>query len=464
MGFFPNTASSAPCDPNGPCCADPLGYNRALRVDSHLSEKEGIRRRIEARIGQGEFLAGLLHVASRDSDKVQGDFVTRLSAIAAGTRELLEQNGMIRRLEYVPSTFWPGVRGQSFAFVDGGVASLDLPSAAPIGIRIGSYIVRPGDETENREKFSIELSLVDDLFSDDGALYDDDFQDIAKLRDAARMVAETAAGYRIAKAATPPDLIVLHGPLINPVSPYGLTGFPSFGLEATRLFLDDAKIDGSDEDRQFVSLYLDLLKRLRETGVPVVGTVERSIGRDPVVLRRVVDKLQDTGKLKKDEAKAILDDAISYGLNDATLFDVVLGAGEYIEPLSVMRQGPESKWPEEWKRWIREYPNAYTTYLKPSELVMPFRVEAFEDIDDFDQALNLILHTSRLLPSYGFPVGLDIVDRFAKVPSWMSRGIKGQHQVVLLKKALASGDPRALTFAKRVLAAKGRDWLFRPVA
>lgn len=429
-----------------------------------MHEAEGIRRRIEARIGQGEFLAGMLHVAGRESDRVQGDFVSRLSAIAAGTRELLDRNGMIRRLPYAPNTWWPSVRGQSFAFVDGGVASIDLPSAAPIGIRIGSYIVRPGDETDARERFNIELSLVDDLFSDDGALYDDDFQDVAKLRDAARMTAETAAGYRIAKAVDPPDLVVLHGPLINPVSPYGLAGFPSFGLGASRLFLDEPKFAGSDQERQFVPLYLNLLQRLRGTSVPVIGTVERSIGRDPVVLRRVVDKLQDTGKLKKDEAKAVLDEAIAYGLNDATLFDVVLEEGEYIEPLPVMRQGPESKWPEEWKRWIRDYPNALTTYLKPSDAVMPFRVEAFEDIADFPRALELVLHTSRLLPSYGFPVGLDIVDRFAKVPSWMSRGIKGQHQVVLLKKALASGDPRALTFVKRVLAAKGRDWLFRPVA
>ena len=44
----------------------------------------------------------------------------------------------------------------------------------------------------------------------------------------------------------------------------------------------------------------------------------------------------------------------------------------------------------------------------------------------------------------------------------MSRGVKGQHQVVLLRKALESGDPRVVTFAKRVLAAKGRDWWFRP--
>jgi hypothetical protein len=429
-----------------------------------LSETVGIRRRIEARIGQGEFLAGLLHVAARDSATVQGDFVTRLSNIAAGTRELLERNGMICRLSYRPKTYWPEVRGKSFAFVDGGVAAIDLPSAAPIGIRIGSYVVRPGDETDTRERFNIELSLVDDLFSDNGELYDDDFQDIAKLRDAARMTAETAVGYRLATESQPPDLIVLHGPLVNPVSPYGLAGFPSFGLDASRTFFDDKQFCGSDQDRQFVALYLDLLKKLRSTGVPVVGTVERSIGRDPVVLRRIVDKLQDSGKLKKDEAKAVLDEAIAYGLNDATLFDVILEEGEYIKPLPVMRQGPENKWPEEWKRWIREYPKALTTYLKPSDLVTPFRVEAFEDIRDFDWTLDLILHTSRLLPSYGFPVGLDIVDRFVKVPSWMSRGVKGQHQVVLLKKALASGDPRALTFAKRVLAAKGRDWLFRPVA
>lgn len=95
---------------------------------------------------------------------------------------------------------------------------------------------------------------------------------------------------------------------------------------------------------------------------------------------------------------------------------------------------------------------------------MPFRVEAFENVADFPALLHLIMHTSRLLPSYGFPVGLDIVDKFAKVPAWMSKGIRGQHQIVLLQKALASNDPAAVSFAKRVLAAKGRDWLFRPQA
>lgn len=111
---------------------------------------------------------------------------------------------------------------------------------------------------------------------------------------------------------------------------------------------------------------------------------------------------------------------------------------------------------------IRSHPWALSTYVKPSDASQPFRVEAFEDVRDFETIVALVVHTSRLLPSYGFPVGLDIVDRYAKVPAWMSKGVRSRHSIELLRTALASGDPRALTFAKRMLASKGRDWLFRP--
>lgn len=431
-----------------------------------LSGQEGIRQRIEARISQGEFLANLLHAARSQSDEVQGQFVTRLSAIASWMRSLLEDNGLISQLRYRPDAYWPGLKGKSIAFVDAGVANIDLPSAAPVGIRVGSYVVRPGDASEARERFDIQLSMVDDLYSDQGVLYDSDFLDVAKLRDAARMTSEAAAAYHIAKAHAPPDMIIMHGPLVNPVAPYGLEGFPAFGALACRLLLDDPAWKPADDptDRNFVAVYLEVLQRLRRTAVPVAGAVERSIGREPVVANRVLNGLQDRGALKKGDAARLLGDIRAYGLNDASLLDVVLNEGEYLAPISVMRQGPESKWPEPWKGWIRDYPNALTTYLKPSSLAMPFRIEAFEDVGDFAAILDLILHTSRLLPTYGFPVGLDIVDKFAKVPAWMSRGVRGQHQVVLLQKALASGDPRVLAFAKRILTAKGRDWLFRPDA
>lgn len=424
-----------------------------------------IRNRIEARISQGEFLANMLLCAHIQSDRVQADFVDRLSSIATTVRSLLERNGLLRRIDYAPRKYWPGVKGKTYAFVDGGVANIDLPSAAPVGIRVGSYVVRPGDDSDDREKFSIELSLVDDLYSRAGVLFDDDFLDLAKLRDAARMVSELAAGRKLAEArwlGEPLDIAVLHGPLVNPVAPYGLEDFPAFGLDACRTFLGDEAWMGGDRERQFVSLYLELLHKVESAGVPIVGAVERSIGKDPVFIRRTLDHLRSTDVLRESDTRKIVQEMISYGLNDSSLLDVVLDDGEYVAPLAVDRQGPISKWPEDWKATISSYPKVLTTYIKPSGLVMPFRIEAFESVHGLDDVLALILHTSRLLPSYGFPVGLDIVDKFAKVPAWLSRGVKGQHQVVLLKQALASGDAGAIAFAKRVVAARGRDWLFRP--
>ena len=429
-----------------------------------MADADSFREHIEVRISQGEFLGGLLHLASRKSAAVQEDFVGKLSGIAAAFRELLTQNGFIQSIDYRPQQYWPDQRGKAFAFVDGGVANIELPSAAPIGIRVGSYLVRPGDESDNREKFNIELSLVDDLFSDDGFAFDSDFDDIAKLRDAARIVSETAAAYRLAKSADSPDLILLQGPLVNPAAPYGLDGFPSFGLKASRTFFHDDSWSGDEKKRQFVSLYLELLLKMLATQTPVAGAVERSIGRDPVLLKSILIDLQKRKLLPREDVDRLVGSLMTYGLNDATVLDIVLRDGEYVRPMPISRQGPDHKWPEIWKPWIRDYPDPLTTYLKPSELTMPFRVEAFENVKDFRDILALILHTSRLLPSYGFPVGLDIVDKYAKVPAWMSRSVKGQYQVVLLQKALASADPAAINFAKRVLAAKGRDWLFRPQA
>jgi hypothetical protein len=429
-----------------------------------MADIGGIRERIEVRISQGEFLGGLLQLAGRKSAEVQQDFVGKLSGIAAAVRAILEENGFIEAIPYRPQEYWPAQRGKTYAFIDGGVANVELPTAAPIGIRVGSYVVRPGDETDDREKFNIELALVDDLFSDEGFTYDADFDDVAKLRDAARIVSETAAAYGMAKEGKPPDLILLQGPLVNPASPYGLDRFPSFGLEASRTFLRDEAWSGDQKQRQFVPLYLELLGRLRGTGTPVAGAVERSVGRDPVVLKSILNDLQDRKLLPREDVDELVGSLTTYGLNDASILDVVLRPGEYVRPMPITRQGPENKWPNEWKQWIRDYPNPLTTYLKPSELTMPFRVEAFDNVKGFVDVLALILHTSRLLPSYGFPVGLDIVDKYAKVPAWMSRSVKGQYQVVLLQKALASGDAAAISFAKRVLAAKGRDWLFRPTA
>lgn len=427
--------------------------------------EDDIRRRIEVRVNRGDFMIGMLQVAKKESAQSQENFVNQLSGIASSVREIFDANDLVRKIEYNPATYWPTLRGKAVSFLDGGVANIDLPSAAPLGIRVGSYTVRPG-ETDPliREQFAIQLMIVDDLYSDNAHLYDDEFADVAKLRDAARIVSETAAAWHMVRDGGGADVVLLHGPLINPAAPYGLDGFPPHSLEASRQLLGDDAWEGDATHRNFVAVYLELLKKLKGSGRSIYGVVERSISKRATVFEILLANLQTQGVMREADVLRLTKHVQLYGLNDATLFDVVLGAGEYVAPASVNRQGPDNKWPDTWKPWIRMYPEAFTTYLKPSELVTPFRIEGFEGDANFHEVVSLVLHTSRLLPSYGFPVGLDIVDKFAKVPEWMSRGVRGQHQIVLLKKALASGDPRALTFAKRVLAAKGRDWFFRPTA
>lgn len=425
-----------------------------------MADKERIRSRLEAKISQGGFLAQLMGAARGSSTHVHQDFVDSLTDIGARVRELLEMNALIEVVRYKPDEFWPSLRGNRYCFIDGGVANIELPSAAPLGIRVGSYMVRPGMEGEDREAFDVALTLVDELYSADAWIYGNAFEDIAKLRDAARIVAESSAALRIGRRNTDLSGIFVHGPIVNPASPYGLGDFPAFSPEAYRLLIDDDDAEVEEDDRKFVAAYLHLLELLEQSEVGVIGVVERSLGSSILVLEAL---LKQIGLTPKAERK-LKEEMRTYQLNDARLFDVVLNPGEYVAAVQVNRQGPENKWPEFWKGHIRAYPWPVTTYLKPSEATEPFRIEALKQDLKHAENMAVLLHTSRLLPSYGFPVGLDIVDKYAKVPAWMSKSVRGQHAVVLLKQALKSGDPKVLAFAKRVLAARGRDWLFRPRA
>src|SRR5690348_9560692 len=99
---------------------------------SRVADEEIIRQRIEVRISQGEFLAGMLHVAARGSAQAQQNYIDRLSEIATAVRGILDDNGLIGSLAYHPDSYWKTLHGQAIAFLDGGVANIDLPSAAPI--------------------------------------------------------------------------------------------------------------------------------------------------------------------------------------------------------------------------------------------------------------------------------------------------------------------------------------------
>lgn len=427
--------------------------------------ENGIETRVRAKAERGEFLSQLLTLSRGKSRDVHEDFVEKLSALAKAIRSIFESNGLIKRFTTRGPDYWSSMKGNQVSFVDGGVARIDLPSAAPMGIRVGAYSVRVGDAGDSREQFLPILCLVDELYSTEAWTFDDVFDDTQKMTDAARIIGEASAALRLLTENPGLNAVLLHGPLVNPVAPYGTPGFPGFSLEAARSLLGDDKAEPSDRERHFVALYKEVLDRLGSTGRPVLGVVERSISKHPTVLFEHLNVLTNkTGVMRADDSQSLRDEIQNYRLNDATLLSVMLETGEYLSPVAVDRQQPSNKWPQEWYAQIGSYPPAVSTYIKCNADTDPFRVELLQSCPKPEWALELVYQTARLLPTYGFPVGLDIVDKFAKIPNWMSQSVRQEHAIALLRKALRSGDPAVIDFAKKALTARGRDWLFRPKA
>ncbi|NIX75266.1 DNA double-strand break repair nuclease NurA [Microvirga terricola] len=431
-----------------------------MAFEDTLPEEE-VQHRIETRVSLGHFMANILRAAGAEKADVQQSFAKHLCDTAKLLDGFLRSDGRIARMDYLPGKYWPAQRGRRFAFIDGGVANVALPGAAPLAIRVGAYLVRPGREGADREDFAVQMHFVDDLYDPAQDVYDNDFEDIAKLRDAARIIAEAGACRSLFEEAGDIDALLIQGPLINPVSPYGTPGFPAYTASASEKLCRQAGL--SDRDRHFIPLYLRILRDLRDRGSIVAGVVERD-GGGRRFIKNVLDQMVERGKLDNARRTRAENFLKKYSLSDTQLLDLILREGEYVLPLAINRQGgpdEQNKWPKKWENEIGQFPLALTTFLKPSENVQPLRVETFEGTAS-DDLLSLVLHTSRLLPRYGFPVGLDVVDRFAKVPDWMGRQIATGHKVNLLRKAFATDNEKVRDFSIRMLSASGRDWLYRP--
>ena len=433
-----------------------------------MADVGAVRTRIETRITLGHFMANFMRVASDDSPRLQETFSRHLFKVSEFLLKFLQVNDLLRELPYRPAQYWASCRGTAFGFVDGGVANIALPGVAPVGIRVGSYAVRPGVAGDDREDFKIEVAVIDDLYDRPGSLHDDhSFDDLAKLRDAARIVCEASGCLGLIRRRPDISIALMHGPLVNPAAPYGTPGFPRYRRDAAEKLLGGDEHINENDDRHFVRLYRTALRSLAACDCQVAGVIERDGGSQQVIagyLQEMLDQ-EIIGPAEKKEIEGLLS---RYGLSDTQIFDLVLAPGQYLAPVCMSRQGDPRKWPQgpngNWYTTIENYPRALVSYLKPSERSQPFRVEMFEACQKPEQVLDLVFHTSRLLPNYGFPAALDIVDKFAKIPNWMSANISTQHKINLLRRAYASDDKRVKEFARKMLTATGRDWLFRPKA
>jgi hypothetical protein len=101
--------------------------------------------------------------------------------------------------------------------------------------------------------------------------------------------------------------------------------------------------------------------------------------------------------------------------------------------------------------------------LKTEESAFPFRIEMNDAAQKNSTAvISILYHTARLLPRYAFPVGLDIVDKYAKVPDWLSRNVSARLAASVLSRAMSEGDANLVMQIRQLLAHTPRDFFYRP--
>lgn len=414
---------------------------------------------------------------------------------------------------------WSQFQNEVVTFIDGGIGRVQISSQVPILLRVGSYCVRTGERRlTEREQFGYYPVILGDL--EGGSKERKDFPDIV------RITAELLGG--LSALERTPDLHVLmfHGPLVYLMGGYaGHTPFteqdidlflqqyapdPAVAGQLKEKFLREAFVDiypymtgRADEWVQrrlfeplawMAFLYRQLIQEARNrTPVPLIaGVVERGELREfseRVLLERVFhglrakDRLdyfnQMYGRTDLKSPKSLLD---KLGYTDALLLAMLLRPGEYSEPWQIskydgLRQGNVSLPGESGTSVVNfsplkpssiGFPKVIGCYVHVSETTEPIRIEMFEELGKHQlvEAVRRVYLYSRLLPGYGFPVGLDIADKFAHVPTWLtdaySKLIRHHLGVSLQRGEISDAEMRRILV--QAIYMTHRDWLFRPTS
>lgn len=446
-------------------------------------------------------------------------FVSDVRRAIAQAEEGLRSNPVLRT-EDVSACCWADFQDEVVSFIDGGVGRVQISSQVPILLRVGSYTVKVGERRlAEREQFGYYPVILGDLQG--GSKDRKDFIDIV------RITAELLGG--LSALARTPDLGVLmfHGPLVYLVGNYaGHTPFTEADIElflsqyspadgsGPRLkeeFLQEARLkiypqmvpDRSDDwvDRRVFEplawiafLYRKLVSeaKTRFRHPVIAGVVERGELREfaeKVLLERIFHGLREKknqqhfnrlfGRTDLNSPKAVVE---RLGYTDSLLLAMILRTGQCTESWSVakydgLRSGNVSLPGESFSTIVNfaplrggdiGFPAVSACYVHVSETTEPVRVEVFSDLNGEQPqgAARRVYLYSRLLPRYGFPVGLDIVDKYAHVPAWLTSAyskLLRHHLGVSLQKGEVS-DQEMRRILVQAIYMSHRDWIFRPQA
>ena len=418
----------------------------------------------------------------------------------------------------VADAAWKEFQNELVSFIDGGIGQTEL-SQVPILLRVGSYEVHVGERNmAERENFGYYPVIFGDL--EGGSKERRDFPDIV------RITAELLGGLSALFRNSGLRVLMFHGPLVYLMSGYaGHTPFTEADIDLflkhysgdqdqakqfKEEFLSEARLDvypsmasgRSDEwaDRRLFEplawiafLYRKLISeaKTREPQPIIAGVVERGRSREfceKVLLERVFRSLRQKGNenyfnemfgLSNLTSPKNLMDVLGY--TDNLLLPLLLDTGEYSEHWEMNKSSGlgsgEIRLPEESGSstvdfsCLREgsqfgFPAIQGTYIRVGENTEPIRVEVFSELGEnqVEEAVRRVYLYSRLLPNYGFPVGLDIADKFAHVPNWMTRAydkmIRHTLGGSLQKGAISEADMRRVLV--RAIYMTPRDWFLRP--
>jgi hypothetical protein len=484
--------------------------------------EDGVREELQR---QPHLLMKLAENALTVAESLRNNYFKNTTSFVKDLRLAIHAAAQGKRSEPVLSVHevknadWSAVQGEVVTFVDGGVGRVQISSQVPILLRVGSYRVRTGERRlAEREQFGYYPVILGDL--EGGSKERKDFPDIVRIT--AELLGSLSALERT------PDLSVLmfHGPLVYLMGGYaGHTPFTERdidlflrqyapdsdrGRQLKEDFLQEAKLDvypkmtdRSDEwvrQRVFeplawiAYLYRCLIReaRRRKPTPIIAGVVERGSLREfseRKLLERVFRGLrakgnadyfnQMYGRSDLSSPSALLD---RLGYTDTLLLAMLLQPGQFSEPWEIgkyegLRRGDVSLPGEAGKGRVNfaplkpgkiGFPRVRGCYVHVSETTEPVRVEVFEELgaNQIAEAARRTYLYARLLPGYGFPVGLDIADKYAHVPAWLtdaySKLIRYHLGVSLQRGEISDADMRRILV--QAIYMTHRDWLFRPKA
>ena len=487
---------------------------------SFRSTEEAVREDLQR---QPHLFMRLAENALTVAESLRGNYFKNTAKFVAALRKAMQDSSQGKRTDAILETGtvkdadWSKVQNEVVTFIDGGVGQVNLSNQIPVLLRVGSYCVRTGERRlTEREQFGYYPVILGDL--EGGSKERKDFIDIV------RITAELLGG--LSALDRNPDLNVLmfHGPLVYLVGSYaGHTPFtesdidiflsqyasdPDRGRQIKEDFLEQAKLDiyprMSDRPDEWIkrrvfeplAFMAYLLRKLvneaknRKVKPLIAGVVERGELREfseKVLLERVFRGLRSRNNLeyfnqmygRSDLAspKSLLD---KLGYTDTLLLAMLLQPGEYSEPWSIgkydsLQKGrmtlPGESLREEVNFSVLRpsdigFPVIRGCYVCVSETTEPVRVEVFEELgeEQIPETARRVYLYSRLLPGYGFPVGLDIADKYSHVPNWLtdaySKLIRFNLSASLQRGEISDAEMRRILV--QAIYMTHRDWLFRP--